>query len=113
MEYSIGQNAAFCFTCRHFGKRQHTRQNKDSLISTGFFNWKRALDTFKEHEKTVLHKASVVCGKRFEASNVKGDVVEQLLAASVGEITERREYLRRIVAATAFLGKQGLPARAQ
>ena len=33
------------------------------------------------------------------------------MTTSIGEITERREYLCRIVAVTALLGKQGLPLR--
>lgn len=65
----------------------------------------------KEHDKTALHKASMICWKSFQATNVQGDIVEQLMTANIGEITERREYLRRIVAVTALLGKQGLPLR--
>ena len=97
MEYSVIHDAAFCFTCRLFGKSHHTREGRDSLIDTGFSNWKRALDSFKEHEKTALHKASMICWKSFQATNVHGDIVEQLMTTNIGEITERREYLRRIV----------------
>lgn len=99
LDYSINQNAVFCFTCRLYGKQQHTQQNMDSLISTGFSKWKRALDTFRDHEKS------------FKASHTQGDFIEQLQAAGIGELTERREYLRCIVAVTTFLGKQGVPLR--
>ena len=97
-------NAAFCFRCRLYGKRDQ----KDTLTTTGYTNWKRALDSFREHEKSNMHKASVMCWKSFKATQVHGDISEQLKAASVSEIVDRKDYLRGIVAVTAFLGKQGI-----
>jgi len=43
LEYSVSQNATFCFCCRLFSKKEG-RPNKDSLASNGYNNWKRALD---------------------------------------------------------------------
>lgn len=110
LEYSVSQNSAFCFCCRLFSKQQ-CRHNKDGLASTGYTNWKRALDSFRDHEKTSLHKASMVAWMSYKASKVHGDVAEQLQTASVAEISERREYLCRIVSVTAFLAKQGISFR--
>uniref|UniRef100_A0A8P4KMU2 Zinc finger MYM-type protein 1 n=1 Tax=Dicentrarchus labrax TaxID=13489 RepID=A0A8P4KMU2_DICLA len=45
------------------------------------------------------------------ASLSKGNVVEQIEAASVTEINKRREYLECIMAVTCFLGKQGIAFR--
>lgn len=47
----------------------------------------------------------------YKATKVHGDVTEQILAANVAEITERREYLRRIVSLTLLLAKQGIAFR--
>ena len=110
LEYSAEGNSAFCFSCRVFGK-QNTHINNDSLIGSGFSNWKRALDTFREHEKSTFHVSTMSCWHGFQTTKSKGDVITQLHAANAAEILERREYLRRIAAITTFLGKQGIPFR--
>ncbi|KAM3859970.1 zinc finger MYM-type protein 1 [Diretmus argenteus] len=53
----------------------------------------------------------MICWKSFRATEVQGNIEDQLLTANIGEVAERREYLRCIVAVTAFLAKQGLPFR--
>lgn len=85
LEYSVNLNSTFCFSCRLFGK-QHTQNNKDALISTGYSNWKRALDSFREHDKSALHKATMVSWKSYKASLTQGDVHEKRQTTSVSEI---------------------------
>ncbi|XP_077100036.1 zinc finger MYM-type protein 1-like [Siphateles boraxobius] len=53
----------------------------------------------------------MTCWQSFKSTKTHGDVIEQLKTASAAEISERRQYLHRIVAATTFLGKQGIPFR--
>lgn len=56
LEYSVNQYTAFCFPCRVFGKSiKH-----DSLVSSGYENWKKALLIFGKHEMAQTHKDSVV-----------------------------------------------------
>ncbi|XP_033997508.1 zinc finger MYM-type protein 1-like [Trematomus bernacchii] len=88
-----------------------SRDQRDTLTTSGYTNWKRALDYFREHEKSNIHKASIILWKSFKATHVHGDITQQLHAANVSEIQERREYLKRIAAVTAFLGKQGIAFR--
>lgn len=107
LEYSVNQNTAFCFPCRVFGKNiKH-----DSLVSGGCKNWKKALVIFSKHEMAKTHKDSVVSWKSYQATSKQGNVAQMIAAANVTEIKERREYLRRIVAVTSMLGRQGLPFR--
>ncbi len=89
----------------------HILNSKDTLTSAGFSNWKRALESFREHEQSSLHKASMTCWTSYKTTQTHGDITEQLLSASAGEITERCEYLHRVVAVTPFLGKQGIAFR--
>lgn len=107
LEYSISRDAAFCFSCRMFGKNM----KHDTFVSTGLTNWKKALDLFREHEKTPAHKASMLSWHSFIASAAHGSVIEQLSSANEAEIKDRREYLTRIVAVTQFLAKQNIPFR--
>uniref|UniRef100_A0AAR2LVQ4 TTF-type domain-containing protein n=1 Tax=Pygocentrus nattereri TaxID=42514 RepID=A0AAR2LVQ4_PYGNA len=111
LEYSVQKNAAFCFMCRLYSKPKQPRDQRDSLLTTGFTNWKRALDSFREHESSAIHKSSVISWMSFKATEVHGNVTELLQAANVSEIVQRREYLRRVAAVTAFLGKQGIAFR--
>uniref|UniRef100_A0A8C8RK62 Zinc finger MYM-type protein 1 n=1 Tax=Pelusios castaneus TaxID=367368 RepID=A0A8C8RK62_9SAUR len=71
----------------------------------------RALDSFRDHEKSALHKASLLAWAIFRNSKVLVDVEQQLNVVHGNEIRDRREYLRRIIGVTTFLGKQGLPFR--
>uniref|UniRef100_A0AAR2IPQ8 TTF-type domain-containing protein n=1 Tax=Pygocentrus nattereri TaxID=42514 RepID=A0AAR2IPQ8_PYGNA len=111
LEYSVQKNAAFCFMCRLYSKPKQPRDQRDSLLTTGFTNWKRALDSFREHESSAIHKSSVISWMSFKATEVHGNVTELLQAANVSEIVQRREYLCRVAAVTAFLGKQGIAFR--
>lgn len=83
----------------------------NDFSSSGFSNWKRALHTFREHEKSAFHISSMTCWQSFKSTKSHGDVIQQLNTASAAELAERLEYLKRIVAVTSFLGKQGIPLR--
>lgn len=104
------QHSAF-FVCRLYGKPKQARDQKDTLTTTGYTNWKRALESFGEHEKSNMHKASVIHWKSFKATQVQEDVTEQLQAANISEIVECREYPTHMAAVTTFLGKQGIAFR--
>uniref|UniRef100_A0AAR2JDX2 HAT C-terminal dimerisation domain-containing protein n=1 Tax=Pygocentrus nattereri TaxID=42514 RepID=A0AAR2JDX2_PYGNA len=96
--------------CRLYSKPKQPRDQRDSLLTTGFTNWK-ALESFREHESSAIHKSSVISWMSFKATEVHGNVTELLQAANVSEIVQRREYLHRVAAVTAFLGKQGIAFR--
>lgn len=108
LEYSVAKNAASCFACRVFGKNiKH-----DSFVSSGGCkNWKKALSIFGKHEMTQTHKESVVAWKSYQGTSRQRNVAQMITSAHASEIAERREYLRRVVAVTSMLGRQGLPFR--
>uniref|UniRef100_A0A8C6M7J5 DUF4371 domain-containing protein n=1 Tax=Nothobranchius furzeri TaxID=105023 RepID=A0A8C6M7J5_NOTFU len=53
----------------------------------------------------------MTCWQSFKSTGTHGDVIEQLNTASAEEISERRQYLQRIVSVITFLGKQNIPFR--
>lgn len=75
-------------------------------MSTWYSDWKRAIDSLRQHESSTIHKASMMSWKSFKATQVHDDATEQLQAANISEAVEHREYLRRIVTVTTFLGKR-------
>lgn len=81
------------------------------FVSGGVKNWRKALGLFQKHETAQSHKDSVVCWQSYKACLSKGNVVEQIENASSSDISERREYLKRVVAVICMLGKQSVPFR--
>lgn len=61
--------------CRLYGKSKQARDQKDALTSTGYTNWKKALGSFRKHEKSNMHKTSVMCWKSFKAAQVYSDIM--------------------------------------
>ena len=48
----------FCATCcgaKKFGLLTMSKHQKSAFIEDGFGNWKKALHTFLEHEKSSMH----------------------------------------------------------
>ncbi|KAK1171307.1 zinc finger MYM-type protein 1-like, partial [Acipenser oxyrinchus oxyrinchus] len=108
VEYSVRRNAAFCFPCRVFGKNIKF----DSFVNNGCKNWKKAVFIFGKHEMAQTHRDSVVAWQSYQATSNHGNIAQILTSAHASDIAERREYLRRIVAVTSMLGRQGLSFRA-
>ncbi|KAL7842621.1 hypothetical protein SRHO_G00243100 [Serrasalmus rhombeus] len=107
LEYSCKRDAAFCYACRVFGRNL----KQDVFVSGGVKNWRKALSFYHKHESSQSHKDSVIRWQSYKASLLKGSVVQQIESATSTEVQERREYLKRIVAVTSLLGKQGIPFR--
>ncbi|XP_073466822.1 zinc finger MYM-type protein 1-like [Aquarana catesbeiana] len=111
LEYSIQKNASFCFSCRNFGTKQG-RSHLDSLMcKSGYKNWKRALDSFKEHDKSSAHKSGMLSWSAYKDSILRGNVLEKIQTGREVQIQERRDYLKRLVAVATFLSKQGISFR--
>lgn len=104
LEYSEKKDSAYCCACRVFGKNL----KHDVFVSSGFKNWKQALNAFLKYEGTQSHKDCIVSWNSYKASSLRGNVVQQIKATSADEIRQRREYMRHILAVTCVLGKQGL-----
>lgn len=67
---------------------------------------------FGKHEMAQTHRDSVVAWQSYQATSNHGNIAQILTSAHASDIAERREYLRRIVAVTSMLGRQGLSFRA-
>ncbi|CAF3478552.1 unnamed protein product [Rotaria socialis] len=58
LEYSIKNDSAYCYCCRHFGESVQTKCFQSDAFTTGFNAWRRALEKdrgFDKHVKSILH----------------------------------------------------------
>lgn len=100
--------AVLCYTCVSAKQNQLidlSRFHDQAFLSTGFKNWKKAVEKFTSHEKSQTHKLAVsnTMFKRHqesvEVSLVKGMKQEQLQA---------RSALLKIISSLKFLSERGL-----
>lgn len=113
LEYSVSNDGAYCYACRLFGKITPNFNNgRNALICPcGFNNWKRSLDSFREHSKTVAHSDSLSRYYAFQDTKTNGNILSQLSLGHEKDVEERRQYLSRMVEITRFLSSQGLAFR--
>lgn len=78
----------------------------DSFVKDGFSNWNKALDRFKRHEKTTMHRIAVTSVSR-KQTNVSHMISKQLAQ----EKADARICLDKIFGTIRFLAVQGLPLR--
>lgn len=102
LEYSMSQDAAYCFPCRFFStsKYLHGHVKKVPFVNIGYKNWKNALETGKgilQHEKSASHKDSHVRWEDFKKS-VSQDIsiMKDLTKAHTREVNENRHYIKTI-----------------
>ena len=59
LDYDEVRACLTCFVCRKHSEKLKAEKTKDAFLSTGFSNWKKALDSFKDHQKSKLHVATL------------------------------------------------------
>lgn len=82
--------------------------SKEAFVSVGYSNWSKALQTFKSHEKSRLHLASVQALQHLKKSK---SVIQHLSDSKLKEMIEARIALRKIFETLLYMGKEGIPFR--
>ena len=60
LDYDEVNNSVTCFICKKHLKKLEMEKNKEEpFLSTDFHNWKKALDSFKEHQKSKCRIAAL------------------------------------------------------
>ena len=111
LHYREANDDVFCFHC-HVAERRHLpiSLNKDeAVIKSGFSNWKKAIEKFNKHERSMAHRQAVELVEKIPSTtrNV-GDMLSHTYAQ---QKAESREMLRIILSSIRFLGRQGLALR--
>lgn len=88
LEYSVTENRAFCFACRHFGVVGHN--SEIAYTTTGFQNWKKAhaKTGFPQHNRCDSHVEAMVAWVAFKS-------IKQSGAYSVRAMVDE-QYLKQV-----------------
>jgi len=107
LEYSKSKNAAFCFTCRHFG--ENNSKSESAFTTEGFTNFTKATDKFKKHQDTNTHRTAALMYANRLAE--KESCLSQIDSQHKLKVKENRGYLTIIIQTIMWLCKQALPLR--
>lgn len=77
-----------------------------SFVSTGFQNWKKAIEKFKAHEMSQAHKVAITTHTHQAKS-----IDTQLSSAKALQQQQARSHLLKIVSSLQFLARQGTAIR--
>ena len=107
LEYSIQQDAVFCFSCRHFNKSAPS-----AYTYTGFNNWKKAVMSLKTHDTSTAHKNSMTFWAEFKNKLTDGARVRKMLdAGHAAFVQENRCYIRAVIESLLYTCKQNIAQR--
>ena len=108
LHYQPESDSVFCHVCvkAHKEKKLKSSKLKQSFITEGFTNWKKALELFKGHEISDCHKESTL-----KVVTVNHDVGELLSQQHAKEKAQNRKCFLKLLSNVKFLGKQALAFR--
>ncbi|XP_076347931.1 zinc finger MYM-type protein 1-like [Tachypleus tridentatus] len=102
LEYSVTQDAAFCFTCCLFS-HAHFSKTEKSFTNEGFQTWKKATVSLKSHDNSAGHKFAMQAWAEFKLQKTKGARIQHALDASHAKaVEENRHYIRAVIDALLF-----------
>lgn len=111
LHYKASASGVVCFYCEkaeHLGLFQLSRNREDAFITTGFRNWKKALQRFQEHAQSRSHQFAV---ERVAHHHAAQPVDSQLSTQRDAEQREARCCLEIIFTSIQYLARQGLALR--
>ena len=110
LTYCVTQNKAYCYYCRTAVRRGiicFTKKHKEAFISTGFENWKKAKERFKEHEQCQLHLEACLKLEMLKRTSVATRLSNQLRL----DQERRRNILLKLLSSIRYLARQRIPLR--
>lgn len=108
LEYSPTIDRAFCFTCHAFAGNE---SKTDTFQVTGFANWKKATEKFREHQKSSVHIPAGLKIKSHQQTLKTGSIATQISSEHAKRVDENREYLKKICETLLFCCRSGISLR--
>ncbi len=109
LHYVPNAGGVLCFYCMEAFKKQVSPLAKsmdEAFVSTGFKNWKKAIEKFAMHQQSQAHKVAMTTYTHQQRS-----VETQLSTAREQQQREARSCLLKIIKSIRFLARQGLALR--
>ena len=111
LHYDVGRDSLFCYVCQNSDDQSQLQaepRKETAFISTGFNNWKKALEKFKKHQNSLCHKTSLTYE---EVVPQCGDVREMTDKNLKAERELNYKCLMVIIENLQYLSRQGQPFR--
>ena len=102
----------YCATCRSAkcrGLLTFSKHYKAAFVDDGFQNLKKALQRFREHERSVMHKEAVL--KLAAIESASGGIDAQLNNQLERDQAYHRKMFMKLLTCIQYLARQGLPLR--
>ena len=112
LQYDSSKDVCFCHTCVKALKETKIQPNGNielAFTSKGFYNWKNAKVSFRNHEGSTVHRKSV--DMLYTLPRTTKDIGETLSESYANEKKKNREYLLKILQNVRFLARQDLAPR--
>lgn len=113
--YDSKKNKVFCDVCttaKNMGaplpSATHDQEPLKAFVQDGFSGWAKALERFKYHERSNVHRAAVSIVTNIDA-NV--NVLASMSAGNQKQMADAREALLAILSSVQYLSCQGLAIR--
>lgn len=109
LSYSEKEKGVLCFSCvrsASLGLAKLSKSSEPAFMQTGFRNWKKALECFRQHENSAHHKFSVQ-----QLAQQKAPIDALLSSKAISDQARARMCLNKIFTTIQFLARQGLPFR--
>lgn len=113
LEYSVQNDACYCYYCRHFSSNQLNAD--DAFATIGFNNWKKALDKTAGLAKHTSSQAHIIATKNYltykQQQATGSNVLKQLDHGRAIIIRKNRDRLIKISSTLLFLARQMISFR--
>ncbi|KAJ8034360.1 Zinc finger MYM-type protein 1 [Holothuria leucospilota] len=110
LSYDQSCDRVTCFICAKQNKAsslQVARNKEQTFITEGFYNWKKALLRFREHQNSNCHR--IAFEQEVTIPATCRNVLDMCFEATKMKMEGRRQYLIKIIECLQFLGRQGIP----
>ncbi len=113
LEYSVANNAVYCYACRFFA--HGNSKADDRFLRTGYSDWKHISEkggALDKHHSSKNHQTALLNWSTYKDSISSGTSVAcQLDSARKEQIRKNRHYLKSILHALMFCASQDIALR--
>ena len=106
LEYSQLRDAALCYACRYFA----LGSVRSAWCTTGFNNWRKAVEKISEHNCSETHKHAVAAWMQWKLDDTR-DITAMLSDQNEKTIKEKRNYIGAVVDVVSLCCKQAIALR--